>query len=217
MTVLDDVKKMQQQGKTDEEIIRALRDEGVSYKDISEALNQSEIKTAVEQPSENDEQYPQALPPEGQQTYGDPQGYEVQQPYDNTQYQDQQQPQYDYSQQNASMDTISEVAEQIIDEKMEKFRTQIEKMRSADKTAETKIEVIEERLKRIEKIIDNLQISVLRKVGDYLTNVDDIKKELIETQKSFSKVVPELAKAEAKAKKTTRKKTTRKKTPKKKK
>ena len=54
---------------------------------------------------------------------------------------------------------------------------------------DARTESIEERLKRIEKIIDSLQVSVLRKVGDYVTNVDDIKKELIETQKTIGKVL----------------------------
>ena len=41
----------------------------------------------------------------------------------------------------------------------------------------------------MEKIIDRLQLSILQKVGDYLTNVEDIKKELAETQKSFKSML----------------------------
>ena len=59
----------------------------------------------------------------------------------------------------------------------------------------SKIDYMEERLKRIEKTIDILQSSVLRKVGDYITDVQDIKAELIETQKSLSKVFPEISKS----------------------
>ena len=32
----------------------------------------------------------------------------------------------------------------------------------------------------------------MQKVGDYMTNIDDIKKELVETQKSFKSLVPTL-------------------------
>ena len=52
-------------------------------------------------------------------------------------------------------------------------------------TMGTKLSILDERLKRMEGIIDRLNLSILQKVGDYMTNIDDIKKELIETQKSF--------------------------------
>ena len=54
---------------------------------------------------------------------------------------------------------------------------------------EAKLETLDERLKRLERLIDTLQSSVLRKVGDYVTNVEDLKHEMIETQKTFAKVL----------------------------
>ncbi|MCH7536200.1 MAG: hypothetical protein IH948_10755, partial [Bacteroidetes bacterium] len=95
---------------------------------------------------------------------------------------------YEYQQPGISADTITEISEQIASEKMSDIRKYIEKIMDFRTTTETKIELMEEKLKRIEKIMDTLQSSVLRKVGDYITNVDDIKKELIETQKTFSKI-----------------------------
>ena len=56
-------------------------------------------------------------------------------------------------------------------------------------TFETKISSIDERLKRMEKIIDRLQLSLLQKVGEYVGDVADIKKEIIETQKSFKSLM----------------------------
>ncbi|MEK6836617.1 MAG: hypothetical protein AABX94_03040, partial [Nanoarchaeota archaeon] len=79
--------------------------------------------------------------------------------------------------------------EQIVSEKLTDVRKKMEKMSLFKTEFETKTEAMEERLKRIEKIIDTLQSSVLRKVGDYVTNVEDLKHEMIETQKTFAKVL----------------------------
>lgn len=90
-----------------------------------------------------------------------------------------------------SPDLITEITEQIISEKLSVVRKALEKSIDIRNTLGTKVDYIEERLKRIEKIIDTLQSSVLRKVGDYVNDIQDVKKELIETQKSFSKIVSE--------------------------
>ena len=99
---------------------------------------------------------------------------------------------YDPSIGGISSDVITEISEQVVSEKLSETRKHLEKVIDFKTAIEAKTESIEERLKRIEKIIDTLQSSILRKVGDYVTNVDDIKKELIETQKSFSRLLPEL-------------------------
>ena len=50
-------------------------------------------------------------------------------------------------------------------------------------------ELIEQRLRRIEAVIDKLQMSVLQKVGDYMNNVETIKNEITETQKTFKSIL----------------------------
>ena len=83
----------------------------------------------------------------------------------------------------------------VIQEKLEDTSEKLKQIASFKTSIEAKIESIDSRLTRIEKVIDRLQLSVLQKVGDYIINVDDIKKELIETQKSFKSLLPELDKA----------------------
>lgn len=98
----------------------------------------------------------------------------------------------DYSQgqqQAVSSDTISEISEQIVAEKFSTIKSELEKVIDFRNTVETKMQIMDDRLKQIEKIIDRLQLSVLQKVGEYITNVDDIKKEVIETQKSIKSLV----------------------------
>jgi len=227
MTVLSDIKRMQIEGKTDQEIIGALKQQGISPREITEALTQSKIREAVVAPGAGDEaqapmpgqealspqemtpsindgsqgapeaaayaqdetQQPQPYPPQEQQY---PQ--EAQQPYPQEGYPPQEQqgypqeyPQYQQQPQmgGISPDTITEISEQVVAEKLAPIREDIEKVIDMKTTVESKLDYLDERLKRIEKIIDRLQLSIMQKVGDYMTNIDDIKKEIVETQKSF--------------------------------
>jgi hypothetical protein len=194
MGILEDIQKMKQAGMQDNQIILKLQEQGNSYRAISEAISQSKIKQAVEsseqeslppmpsemqqqEMSQETQQYPQDL---SNQQETAPQeyfsGYEPQ-PQDNQQQ---------YQEQN---DTMMEISEQVVSEKLSDIRKKLENMSSFKTEIETKAEAIEDRLNRIEKIIDSLQTSVLRKVGDYVTNVEDIKKELIESQKTIAKAL----------------------------
>ena len=50
---------------------------------------------------------------------------------------------------------------------------------------ETIIQAVDKRLKRIEQIIDTLQISLLQRVSEYVTDIKDIKNEIEETHKTM--------------------------------
>ena len=301
MTALEEVKKMQEQGVGENEIIQSLQQKGLKYKEISEALAQSRIKAAVGDPSSNEshpsapdmaaqipeekteqtpqteniqenlpvteqepsltteknkqsmqksmletpgelapiqsgnnredtaEEYVESMPeqeeeqmdeyiaapgqPGAMEEYGAPaagqpgaiEEYRAPAPgqpaamggegYEYPAYENQ-------VGSGISSDVITEISEQVVEEKLSETRKHLEKVIDFKTVIEAKTESLNERLKRMEKIIDTLQSSVLRKVGDYVTNVDDIKKELIETQKTFSKLVPKLKR---KSKKTTTK------------
>ncbi len=217
MSALDEIRRMKQQGIPEEQIVGALQEKGVSYREISEALAQNKIKAAVESPDPEVPQTQDML----QQTTSQEENFEApqQSQFQGPQYQgmqesimqSSQQPEqqvqeyipqtqesyqgyggeyqpYDYQQTKMSSDTIAEISEQVVSEKMDEVRKKIEKIIDFKTSIETKTESIEERLKRIEKIIDTLQSSVLKKVGDYVTNVEDIKKEMVETQKSFASI-----------------------------
>ncbi len=216
MALLNDIKKMQSEGKTEQEIIATMRQQGVSPKDIIEALSQSKIKEAVTgaqetqapAPSPQDLQQEALMPgtdvmpnpspdmqasPTMSQPMESPQQMPEQSAY--PQQPQQMQPAYQeypqYQQQYApqagsiSPDTITEISEQVVSEKLSTLKKDIEQIIDMKTTVESKIEYFDERLKRIEKIIDRLQLSIMQKVGDYMTNIDDIKKEIVETQKSF--------------------------------
>ena len=142
-----------------------------------------EMQQSVMSPSYEDAPAnpPATAPPEEYQGYEQPQQQVPQE--QEYQYQDQQYS--SYQPMSVSPDTISEVAEQVVAEKLGPIATRVEKLFDQKATFEAQIQYLDDRLKRIEKIIDRLQLSLLQKVGEYVTNVDDIKREMIETQKSF--------------------------------
>ncbi|MBX4211932.1 hypothetical protein KW787_00550 [Candidatus Pacearchaeota archaeon] len=209
MGVIEDIQRMQNEGSTDQDIIYSLQERGIPSTQITDALSQAKIKKAV---TENDYEStvspgnipsPQELGNLGQKFEGmqpsmmnvaPSQAQEQPEYAAQPQYQAYQQnyaqeapgQQYDYSYQpSVSPDTIAEISEQIVSEKIFAIKKEFEKTMDMKTIFESKIEFIDERLKRIEKIIDRLQLSILQKVGEYTTNVEDIKKELVETQKSF--------------------------------
>ena len=236
MGTIEDIKKMQEEGRTEDDISRELRDRGLTKDEISNAMSQAQIKQAVLEHQESNEhednfstsqfysppeeeivgspaperittrqyseqdmqpsimssEYPQQQET-APQTYQQEQYPSAQQDYYQQYPQDAQGAQgygsYDqYASAGLSPDTITEIAEQTIAERFAPLKDQLEKAIDFRNTISTKIESLSERLIRIEKIMDRLQLSILQKVGDYVTNVEDIKRELIETQKTFSSI-----------------------------
>lgn len=210
MGLLEEVQRMRQTGMQDDQIVLKLQEQGNTYRAISEAMSQSKIKQAVEEPELPLPPMPSDSPQaqqEYQQEYSSNNMQEMQQSIPTQEMQAPMPQQQEYfsgyspdsqvqnyqqsydSSQGLSSDTIMEISEQIVSEKLSDVRKKLEKISNFKTEFETKTEALEDRLKRIEKIIDTLQASVLRKVGDYVTNVEDIKTELIETQKTFAKVL----------------------------
>ena len=214
MGIFEEIKKMQDMGKSDQDIILLLQESGYGIKEASDAVAQARIKQAVSsqqdptivpqyenqdqemmqsivnQPSqipapivqEEQKVQPQQQYPQYQQEQQYQTQQEQQMQYSNQDY-NQQYQQYDSS--SSSADVITEIAEQIVSEKMSVLRKQLEIIIDLKNTNEAKLISIDERLKRLEKVIDHIQLSILQKVGEYVTNVEDIKKEMIESQKSF--------------------------------
>lgn len=134
------------------------------------------------QPSAEAEQPQEAVYAESPQAYAPAPAQQQYSQYQYSQYPPQQ------AQPQLSSDTISEIAEQVVSEKLAPIKNKLEKTLDLKTTLEAKTESLNERLKRIEQIIDRLQLSLLQRVGAYMTEVDNVKKELVETQKSFKTI-----------------------------
>lgn len=214
MSVINEIQDMQKGGKSEREIIDTLQSRGVNYKEIADSLSQAKIKAAVASDTMADntqdsgaktnmqEMQPSILSQEPPQQTKSAKEYTPQYPPSEQYISQVNQPEYypeqnlpqEYSQQyqptGLGSDTIAEISEQIVAEKMSELKQDLEKVLDLKTTVEAKIESLDDRLQRIEKIIDRLQLSVLQKVGDYITNVEDIKKEIIELEKSLSVLTP---------------------------
>lgn len=221
MATLDEIKRLQKEGRTEPEIIESLEQRGVPEEEILSSLEEAKIKAAVSSQSAGNEEMmpsimsqPQEESPEPESELSSQEEYQeaeapqqqYQQYASEQQYQQYPQEQYqqDYSQypvyqpSGLSPDTITEIAEQAIEEKLESTKIKLQEISSFKSSMEATTESLDARLVRIEKIIDRLQLSVLQKVGDYINNVDDIRRELVETQKSFKSLLPELKQRKSK-------------------
>jgi len=196
MGALEQITQLRNQGISDENIMKNLRDGGFSPKEINDGFNQAQIKNAVsyeapenpanippppetlQQPPQSDEIYatnPQTIPEEQDVYYPQPQG------------------DY-YSPGESYTSTIIEISEQVFSEKIQALQKKIEEISEFKVLAESKMDNLLERIKNVEKIIDNLQISILEKVGSYGGNLESIKNEMSMMQDSFRKMVNPIAK-----------------------
>jgi len=215
MGALEQITNMKRQGISDEEIYNSLSQQGISPREINDALKQAQIKNAVSGPNEMEEGMQPSMMPEGEapapvgeQEY-QPQEYQPQQyapqqtyqprTYEQPQYaqptQEEYQPQQYAPQEGyapstgTDTDTIIEIADQIFSEKIKKFQNQIDASSESNALLQSRMESISERLKKIETIIDKLQIAILEKVGSYGQNLESVKKEMSMMQDSFSKMI----------------------------
>ena len=220
--LIDQITQMKSRGLPTGQIIQSLRQQGLSPKEINEALSQSEIKSEIksqnifpgnpslnmQQPNMNSNSENSSFeqnsisemePSIGQQLeYNqETESMEEYQPpvekmQDYSQYQ--QYPQnesYPEYQQSSSSDieTINDICSQIIDEKIKNFKKEFEQFSTFKKESHNKLEELDKRLIRIEDTIEELKISIIRKVGEYGADIKNISEELRETQNSFSKII----------------------------
>lgn len=195
-SILNRVIGMQQQGYSDEQISQILSQEGISPKEVTDSLNKSRIKAAVYQPEPfYPEQYaeqvvqPAAMPLQAQMPQpaaamptmpGAPAAEPSQQYY----------PEYV---QGMSTETVSEITEQIVNEKITDLTKNISDISIFKERIEKQVSMLDERLRKIESIIDELKAAIIRKIGEHGENIREMKDEMGMMQDSFSKVMTPLA------------------------
>lgn len=194
MGSVEDAQKMLKEGRTEQEVIFGLEQKGVSAEEIREALSQARIKEAVDTSSqgygqgEAGDYGPAAAMPEYQEGYSSTEGdygaYSAPAPglAPSAEYSA-------YSSGAVGSDVLQEMAEQAVAEKLSSLKNKIDAALDFRALAETKISYLDERVKRMEKIIDRIEVSVLQKMGEQAGAVGDIRNEIIETQKSFKSLL----------------------------
>lgn len=88
-----------------------------------------------------------------------------------------------------SSNTTIEIAEQVFSEKTKKIQKQLRDLTEFKTIFETKVEDLSERLKRMEKVFDKMQLTIIEKVGHYGENLNLMKKEMNMIEDSFTKLV----------------------------
>lgn len=196
MGTLDQVIQMKNQGISDEEIASKLQEQKVSPKEINDAMNQSKIKNAV---SDIEGMQPSIMnspkPTSNKEDIYVPQAQEYEQEIYAPQAEYQQEeysPQTGYneysSQTGTDTDTMIEIAEQVFSQKMESISKEIKTLIEFKTIYSSKIDDVNQRLKRIENQFDKMQIAILDKVGKFGKNLDSLKKEIDMVEDSFSKM-----------------------------
>jgi hypothetical protein len=232
MAILEKVMQMKQQGMNESQIMGSLMQEGISPREINDAISQSQIKSAAldlnqttypknynesmqnpgqvqsytMQPSIMDEpenmpltnssqDYPsysepeQAQVPQFQPPSPSSVPYEEYSEYSGQPYQEY--PEYQVPQQT-DIETINDLTEQIVDEKIESIKKQLSTLSQLKEETNSKIEILSQRIDKIEKKFDDIQMSIIGRIGDYGRDIEDISREMHATQESFSKILDPL-------------------------
>jgi len=233
MRILEEITNMRNQGMSDREISGSLQEKGLTPRTIDDAFNRINIKNAIVTENEEMTAPPplsDKINEETTQSFYTPKSKEITNPpeeiysapiiekpseyegYSNEEYYPQNTgeeyyPQEGYEESSGTgydSETFIEIAEQVFSEKIKKEQKQIEALNEFATLAETKISNNHERIKRIETIIDKLQIAILERIGSYGKNLESIKSEMEMMQNSFEKIVPKLHEANSKHKRTSK-------------
>lgn len=213
-TPTDKVIDLQRIGKSNTEIIQSLQKQGYSFQQISEALNQAQAKTSVE----NTEYHEEPPSPQRQSSsdkmqpsviYSDetlpldsvPNESEVLQPPSpsNSQqesYQPQNWPQQQFNYQQPSLgsttEDIEEITESVIEEKWQRMMNEFGDMLAWKEKTSNDLDAIKQELMRVENRFENLQNSVVGKVKEYGQGVSDVSIEIKALGKLLSNIITPL-------------------------
>ena len=205
MALAEQIKEMINTGMQEQEIVQRLTEQGISPLEINQSLEQARIKSAVSRDEsamaqQSGEMQTESIPPgEMQPSVMESQApqepsqqpYSVQQEYQEYQPYVQETPQYSDYQPYAQTDTntITEIAESIAEEKITNFKKSLGNIEELKKLTGRRVEEIDERLKRIEKIIDLMQKSIISNIGNYGQAIENIQQEMSMMQNTFSKAL----------------------------
>jgi len=96
---------------------------------------------------------------------------------------------YEPEEENYNPTSIIEIAEQVFAEKTKKMHRQLRELIETKTILETKVEDLSDRLKRMEKVFDKMQLTIINKVSQYGEGLQTMKKEMNMIEDSFSKLI----------------------------
>ena len=213
-TPINKIVELKSQGQSNTDIIRTLQEQGYSFQQISEALNQAQTKETIEganppatETTSSGEMQPSVLynqePPQETQQEAQVNPPALQAPTPRSQtpaFSSEVQPQFWPEQQmplpsqtlGTSTEDIEEIAESIIAEKWQKVAEELGDMAAWKERTTTDLEAVKQEIMRVENRFENLQNSILGKVKEYDQSVSDVSIEIKAVGKLLSNIVTPL-------------------------
>jgi len=100
--------------------------------------------------------------------------------------------------------SINDISSQLIDEKTKHFKKEVTEFTNFKKESHNKLEELDKRLIKIEDTIEDLKMAIIRKIGEYGEDIQNLSNEMKATQNSFAKIInPLTTNAKAVQEKTT--------------
>ena len=201
------VTKLKEEGVSLREINEAISQsrikEAIYPQQITEDMQPSMMPSQeqiVTTPTPDQNQYVMQQPPQSPQTYNQetyqqypqqPIMQDQQMQYYPDQYGQYQQeyPQDMYYQQGLDIETVREISKQETETAIKTMREELGALEKLKTDIKFQIESIENRLIKIESVIQELQTAIIRKIGEYGENLNSLSGEIRATQESFSKIV----------------------------
>ncbi len=206
-TPIDMVMKMKRSGASDQEINSDLTNRGFNQTQISEAMNQAQIKSGIEAPppppirDQGDMQMSmlsEAPPPTGDYPTPEPMTGETMPPSmdqgypQNQQYAGEPMSPEQYYDSRSTEESIEEIAEAIIDEKWQDVTSKIGDIGAWKEKVETEIESIKQEVMRIEERFDSMQRAIVGRIGEYDESIKNVGIEIKALEKVLQKIIEPL-------------------------
>ena len=89
----------------------------------------------------------------------------------------------------ADIETINDISSQLIDEKTKHFKKEVTEFTNFKKESHNKLEELDKRLTKIEDTLEDLKMAIIRKIGEYGEDIQNLSNEMKTTQNSFAKII----------------------------
>ncbi|MEA3414460.1 MAG: hypothetical protein U9Q99_02965 [Nanoarchaeota archaeon] len=149
---------------------------------------QQEYQPQTSTPQEYQPQQEQPYTPQQPQQYYPENNFDPNYAYEDSYNQEPTNQDNSYYSNESNTETMIEIAEQVFSEKMKDLEKEMRDLKEFKTIYKSKIDDIDERIKRIEKMFDKMQIAILDKVGSFAKNITHLQKEVEMVEDSITKL-----------------------------
>jgi len=176
------------QGYSDMNIVQYLREQGYNSNEIKDLMNQAKAKMEIartSQDSDSDDSYEGEVPLPPKQ-YSETDGEQTEEQEESA---PQQQYSYNYGQKPVNAEYVEEIAEEIINEKWNEFKSSVGDISELKNYIDSRLSNLNERIKKIDINIEKIKSVILEKIQENSRDVKNMSAEMQALQSVFSKVL----------------------------